>query len=168
MFVGDTFDIDGEKHTVIREDEDGNIVIRNGLELVLDPFDSLPIDNGFSGISKAATEGKKLPNRRLLKKGGRKIGSVAIEFGYVDANQMIETFHNMLPRALAIQERVNEKQAAFDAQFLAEDYLMGTKEFAEYLTILSKYLEGSPVLEADEAIATGKKSSKTISRQQVE
>lgn len=163
--VGDTFEIDGEKHTVIGEDENGDIIIRDGFELTYDVFDGVPVDGGISGVNREAVDAHKLPNRRLLKSKARSIGSVALGHGYDSANQMIEMFHNMLPRPMAIKQLVNEKQAEFDAQFKAEDYLMGTKEFAEYLTILSKYLEGSPIIEAGVEVPAGKKSTKTISRQ---
>ena len=167
LFIGDKFNIDGKKNEVIAEDEEGNIIIENedGIRIEFDAFDNIPVDNGLEGISTQAVEAQRLPDRRLLKKGARSIGTIALGHGYDNANSMIDTFHNMLPRSLAIQQLVNEQQAEFDAQFLAEDYLMGTKEFAEYLTILSKYLEGSQIVEAGKDIPTGKKSTKTISRQ---
>lgn len=154
--VGDRFNIQGIEHRVTGEDNNGDLIIENGGVFTADPFELFNIDNGLAGISKAAQEARKLPDRRLLRKNGRQITEVALEYGYTGADNLIDNLINTTPRKMAIQQLIDQMQIEHDRQFLAEDYLMGTKEFAEYLTILSKYLEGSK---------PGQKSSKTISRQ---
>jgi len=49
--LGDTFRIDGEKFKAVRYDEDGRLIIKDGMEYRLSPDDDIRVDGGKEGIT---------------------------------------------------------------------------------------------------------------------
>lgn len=106
---------------------------------------SFPEDTRFDKIELIERYGKdalkNLPDKNLAIEFGMPIDETAITFGYDDGAAFINDLFNTKPLNEAISERANEKRARHDAQFKAEDYIVGTREYSDYVDILSKYLD---------------------------
>jgi hypothetical protein len=87
----------------------------------------------------------RLPNKRVLKKNGQNIDMVADFYGFEDADQMVTEFLKVPPFSEAVNQRVNEKQAAHDALFTVEDYIVDIKEYRDYLNLMARYINGNTV-----------------------
>ena len=113
----------------------------------------------------------KLPKRvpPVFRKGGMSLDDAAFLGGFNSVDDMVIALEQTPTKQEAVDRIVAEKQAVHDAKYKAEDYLLNTTEYMDYLTVLSRYYEG-PVAEEAAGInpntETGKpKAKKTITRQ---
>jgi hypothetical protein len=131
-FILDTF-IEGYRDRIIREADRLNI-----------PVPEFPEDTKFDKAEFIELYGeealKNLPAKNMVIEFGMPIDESAMVYGYEDGDKFVQELFNTQPLNEAIAQRVNEKRARHDAQFKAEDYIVGTKEFSQYMDILSKYL----------------------------
>jgi hypothetical protein len=128
-----------------------DVIIRNAEMLKVDP-PPFPEDTKFDKIEFIELYGKEalkqLPDKKLAIEFGMSIDETAITYGYDGADAFIQELLNTKPFNEAVAERVNDKRARHDAQFQAENFVVGTKEYSDYVDILSKYvdknLKGTP------------------------
>jgi hypothetical protein len=96
---------------------------------------------------------KLLPTTRILKKrvgdkGGQSMDMVAAFYGYDDYIEMINAFFDTPKFSVAVDQRVNNKVLAHDAQFSAEDFIVDLPEYRQYLNIISRNINNKGVDEA--------------------
>jgi hypothetical protein len=106
-----------------------------------------------------------LPKRvpPVFRKGGMALEEAAALVGdFNSVDDMIIALKNTPTKKEMMANLIAQKQAAHDAKYKAEDYLLDTTEYMDYLTILNRYYSG-PI--AEEAEGKTAKSQKTITRQ---
>lgn len=91
---------------------------------------------------------KEMPVLGLLIKDGIALDDAAITYGYDSSNSMMDAFFTAPKFTVAVNQRVEEKQAAHDAQFRAEDYFVDLKEYRDYLGVMARYIGGRTIDEA--------------------
>jgi hypothetical protein len=91
---------------------------------------------------------KLLPNRRILLEDGKSMDQVAAIYGFDDYTIMITEIFSTPKFSDAVNQRVNRKQAEHDAQFRAEDFIVNSKEYRDYLNIIAKSINNKGVDEA--------------------
>ena len=89
-----------------------------------------------------------LPDNRILVKDGKSLDEVAGIYEFDDFTDMVNDFFETQNLQDATVQRVNQKQAAHDAQWTAEDFLVGLKEYRDYLDIMSKNIAKKDVDQA--------------------
>ena len=115
--------------------------------------------------------GKEVADRmpwRTVKHGGLHPDAAAVEAGFDSAEQLFDALEAYKPVKQQVAEYVEQKIKESDASFQADDFILQTDEYAEYLTVLSKYLDGGVMGEEAKLDATlnrnGVASRKTLSR----
>jgi hypothetical protein len=90
-----------------------------------------------------------LPNKKILKKDGLSIDSVAILYEFEDGFEMADSLFRTQNLNDATVQRTAQKQAAHDAQWTAEDFLADLKEYRDYQEIMSRHIAGKGVNQAE-------------------
>jgi phosphopantetheine adenylyltransferase len=119
-----------------------------------DLVDSLNKGQGLDAAFAERTWGKAVRDRlpkglkNIFKRGGVNPDDFAAENGYESAEQMLDALEAYIPRKQEIENFIKQKKIDFENSFTAEDFLLETKEYSEYLGIVANYTEGKLSAEA--------------------
>jgi hypothetical protein len=72
----------------------------------------------------------------------------AEESGFNSAEELFDALQAYIPRTQEIKNYVDQQKAAYEASFDPTDFIFDTKEFAEYLGVIGKYVNGMMDAEA--------------------
>jgi len=76
---------------------------------------------------------------RVVRKDGQNLPEAALDFGYDTVDAMVEDLASVVPMQAFIDNYVQRQQMENDEKFQPNDYLIGTKEYGEFLSIMAKY-----------------------------
>lgn len=76
---------------------------------------------------------------RVVRKDGQNLPEAALDFNYDTVDAMVEDLATVVPVQAFIDTYVQRQQIENDRQFKPNDYLIGTKEYSEFLAIMAKY-----------------------------
>jgi hypothetical protein len=83
-----------------------------------------------------------LPEPKLVKKNGKNIDEIAMQYFDTDAQTMIDNLIQLPKFKEAVQERVTQKQREHDAQFNVEDFIVDSADYRKYLELMGRYVLG--------------------------
>jgi hypothetical protein len=106
------------------------------------------------------SSGNKPPRgKKLFKEGGMSPEEAAVEAGFASMEDFLSALENYLPFQKAVKARVAELQAEFEQSLKAEDFLVQTDGYADYLGVLANYVQSKgQIMQADP------KSRKAVAR----
>jgi hypothetical protein len=92
------------------------------------------------------------------------LDETAFAYGFDSADTMVEALSTTAPLGIAIQNRVNQKNAELEATFKSEDYLAETQEYADFIQRWNDHLRNEQA-RATRAEVTGKPRKKITTEQ---